>query len=312
VLAACLLALAAVALALVQALPTLRTIDVTAHLTPRELGTGERWWMGVFAGTRPLDFANVLFGLSPLALVAMVWLPARGRPEPARRALGFFAVLAGSWLLGMLAVHPIQGYTRDYDDVAGGVAAMGLLAAWLLGERLEGSSAGRWLAAPIIGAAVSATVLWLMVPTDPDRGLARVRAFVSEPPTHAPEETSASWAFLGMNAMRQQHIEESAHALAEAAKLLPTPTTLRKWALAEAQAGHLELARTIYRRLLERDPRNVMAWYSLAAISSQLGDYPESARALRRVLALYPTAAAARENLQLIEQYHPEARSSGP
>jgi len=305
----CGLAVAGVGLALAEAAPVLRAVDVGAHLTPHEPGTGGTWWRGVFAGTRPADFANVVLGLPPLAIAALAAGVSPLGTRERRDTASWFAVVLATWGIGMLLIHPAQGFVRDYDDVAAFVTLIGLAAAWGLGPRIAHGAA---LATPAIVTAAVATVLWLAVPTHPAAGLARVHAFVTEPPPRSPDERAASWEFLGMRAVGESRWNDAAVALEHAVTLAPAPGTMREWALAEIQIGHPERAIEIYRTLLARDPRNVMAWYSLAAVSTQVGDYPSAARALRSLLVVAPGDSAARQNLRLIEQAHPETRETAP
>jgi tetratricopeptide (TPR) repeat protein len=235
------------------------------------------------------------------------------RDTPARRdTVTWFAVAIAPWLVGVLLIHPAQGFVRDYDDVAAFVALLGLAAAVALSERVARGGPAASLAAPGLATACVATVLWLAVPADPVAGLARVRAFVTESPARAPDERAASWEFLGMRAVAESRWSDAAEALGHAVELAPAPGTLREWALAQIQIGHPERAIEIYRTLLARDPRNVMAWYSLAAVSTQVGDYTSAARALRSLLLVAPGDSAAYENLRLIEAVHPETRESAP
>jgi hypothetical protein len=311
VLASLLVVVAALALAASAAWTTFQRIDVAAHLTPHEPGTGGAWWKGVFAGTRPFDLAAIVLGLPTLLLAALAPARTLARDSSQRAPLVFFGVLAASWLAGLLAVHPAQGFVRDVDDVAAFVMALGLAAAWVLGMRLS-NGAGRALASPIAATVIAGTIWWLMVPADPAAGLARVHAFVTEPPARAPDELAASWGFLGVRATNEQRWADAAEALAGAARYAPAPTTMREWALAEIQSGRPDHAIAIYRALLGRDPNNVMAWYSLAAVSTQVGDYSGAAEALRSLLAIAPADSSARANLALIEQVHPETRRPPP
>jgi tetratricopeptide (TPR) repeat protein len=192
------------------------------------------------------------------------------------------------------------------------VVALGLGSGWILARAAERSSAWRWVAIPAAIAALTSSIGMLLPANDLERGLSRARAIAEGPPSRAPDEAATTWEFLGMRYLGQSEYPRAAAALAEAARLSPGPTIVREWALAEAQSGRLDRARDIYRQLLERDSTNVMAWYSLAAISSQLGDYRASARALERALALDSTLEAARENLDLIRRAHPELFDPSP
>jgi tetratricopeptide (TPR) repeat protein len=263
----------------------------------------------VFAGTRPLDLANVVFGLPPLLLAAL----ATGVPaldtRIRRHVATWFAVAIVPWVAGLLLIHPAQGFVRDTDDVAAFVALLGLAAGLVLATRLARHGRAT-LAVPAIATAWIAAVLWIAVPAHPAGGFARVRAFVTEPPRRSPDELAASWEFLGMHAVGETRWSDAAEALGHAVELAPAPGTMRELALAEIQLGRPERAIELYRTLLARDPRNVMAWYSLAAVSTQVGDYRSAARALRSLLLVAPDNAAARENLRLIEEAHPETRDA--
>jgi len=182
---------------------------------------------------------------------------------------------------------------------------LSLCVAWLAGEAVAAAPRRAWVGASAAVAVATFALAWLAHHADPERGLARATAFVTEAPRRTGPEAGLMWQYVGMFQVEHQRWDAAAAALARAAERTPSPTILRTWALAEAQAGRPAAARDIYHALLARDPGNTAAWYSLAAVSTQLDDYDEARRALRELLKRDPGNATARGLLAEIDRAQP-------
>ena len=134
--------LASLAIMLPRIIAVMRRWDAI-HFTPEGSRAGVGGVMaGVFAGARPIDLANLVLMLSPLALALPVLLvpPARRRGTAAGELVLLLA-LALPFLAVMPFIHPAQGLFRDWDDFAATGFALSLLAAWAGGAHARGGAA---------------------------------------------------------------------------------------------------------------------------------------------------------------------------
>jgi hypothetical protein len=91
-----------------------------------------------------------------------------------------------------------------------------------VGEALREARRFGWLAVAVaLGVAVPA-VQWLIVHADTHRGLARVRAFVLEPPQRPPSQRGTTWDYLGIRSYRLDRYAEAQEAFAQALRLAGT------------------------------------------------------------------------------------------
>jgi hypothetical protein len=272
-----------------------------------------------FTPERLADLANLLVMLSPLLLVALVAIPAARRaPRAADRhpghELAYLAAIALPFLLVMPVLHPAQGMFRDWDDFAATGIAIGLLVAWVLARGLRAQPA--WLALAVAGSGLIPTLQWLAVHHDLDRGSARVRAFMTEPPERTAIERGTTWDFIGVRYFRRgqeadrdghlnqahAHFTRAVEAFANAAETAPSPRILQEWALAATMKGDFALAHQVYVRFLEKDPENVLGWLGLATVSLNRGDLAEARRGANQLLRLRPGEPVALDLLQKIDQ----------
>jgi tetratricopeptide (TPR) repeat protein len=138
-----------------------------------------------------------------------------------------------------------------------------------------------------------------------DRGLARARAFLFEPPLRTPLERGRTWNYIGIRHVRlagerpgwdapgderttADHWAAADEALGHAAETIPSPRVLREWALARLMRRDLRGARQIYRLMVARDSASVPGWAGIASVSADLGDPDEAKRAAARALRLSP------------------------
>jgi tetratricopeptide (TPR) repeat protein len=288
-------------------LNTIRTVDAAVHLAPAEVRR-EGLFAAAFAGARALDAINLVLLLSPLVLLAaLAWLT-RTREQRVQGGASAGAVLL-TLALPLVAIipfiHPAQGTFRDWDDFAATGAALSAVAAWLVGSILTDARAWRWVAIPAFGAVLMTSAQWLALHTDVDQGMARARAFVTEPPARSDIERAGVWDFLGIRNFRLQHWEASAEAFSFAAVSAPSPRLLQEWALAETMAEHLPRAEAVYQVLVSKDPKNPSAWLGLAAVASRIPDVDESFRAARRLLELSPGDAGGQQIMEYLKRTYP-------
>jgi Flp pilus assembly protein TadD len=138
-----------------------------------------------------------------------------------------------------------------------------------------------------------------------DRGLARIEAYLAEPPRRGDAERGRVWDFLGIRNAQLGRWDASAAALARAAETSPSPRVLLQWALAEQARGNSPAAREGFRRVTTLAPDDARAWYGLAAESWNLGDYDECRRAALELERLRPGNRDARALLESLEKVRP-------
>jgi tetratricopeptide (TPR) repeat protein len=267
------------------------------HFTPLEGGSAR----AALATIRGLDLLSVVAMLSPLALAipAMAW--ALGRRAHATPIAWILGAVALPWFVLLLVIHPPQGIFRDWDDYAAAGAALSLIAAWLVALAL-GAPRWGWLAVAAPLACLAPTLQGLALTADVDRGLARVAAFLTEPPRRSDVERGKTWDFLGIRNAQLGRWDASAEAMARAAETSPSPRVLLQWALAEQSRGNEVVARDAFRRVTALTPDDARAWYGLAAESWRLGDYDECRRAAAELERLDPGSPEVARLLQALER----------
>jgi tetratricopeptide (TPR) repeat protein len=314
--AALLIPLAVLAAMLPRMITTAFGFDAV-HFASADVRAAGGVWKAAFAGTRLADLLDLVWMLSPLGLLAPVLAAALGRRVAlAREPLLLLALavpLVGVWFF----VHPIHGVFRDWDVFAFGAAALSLAAGWAAGETLREAPVERAGArrSAVLGGAVLAAVAvpalqWLSLSADIDRGLARVLAFVSEPPARTPAERGDTWDYLGIRYAGLGRWSSAAEAFARAAETAPSPRVLVAWAMAETQRGDLRAAQRLYWKLLAKNPDNARAWLALSAVSSRLGDMHESRYAAQRLLEVSPNAREAEEIIRFWDSLPAGTRDS--
>jgi len=270
------------------------------HFTPLEGPAAGGPWRSLWSGSRWLDLINLVTLVSPLslALPLLLILERRAFASPTAWIL---AALAAPWLALTVAIHPPQGMFRDWDNYSAAGVCLSMVAAWRVGE-VARASAWRWLALTAAIAAAAPTLTWLAINADVDRGLARVEAYVSEPPRRSDAERARVWDFLGIRNAQLGRWDASAEAMAHAAETSPSPRVLLQWALAEQARGRSRVARDVFRRVTQMKPDDERAWYGLAAESWNLGDYDECRRAAERLRQVNPASPEARQLLGDLDQ----------
>ena len=280
---------------------TFATMD-SVHFTPPEVMRRGGILPAMFAGARPADLLSVVALLSPLALALPAGLAALGRWRAHAREGALLAALVLPWLAMLLLIHPPQGMFRDWDNFTAAALALSLMTAWLVSVAARSARGWGWLCVPAILGAVAPSVQWLMHNADLERGLARVEAYLNEPPERSEEERAKTWDFLGIRYAQLDRWEQSAAAMAQSAALAPSPRVLLQWASAEQARGDDRAAQAAYRRLVAVAPDDARGWFGLAFVSWRLGDLAESRRATGELLRLRPGNAQALEIVALLDR----------
>ena len=281
------LPVAALALVVPKVVRTLIEVDLPVHLAPAQVRTGGLWHAAV-GGLRLMDFGNILILFSPLVALIPAGAVVLARDARRARELALLLLLVLPGLIVMPFLHPVQGMFRDWDNFVATGMAMSLLAAWTVGELLRDAPRWAWVGlAAALGAAVPATQ-WLLHHADPDRGVARMRAFVDEPPTRTESERALALDFLGISLLRQNRNVQAADTFREAVAVAPNPRFYLQWAMAETEAGNLAGAMKAYTILVEKLPDYPPAWRGYTAMASRMQKWPEAKLGATRLLQLVP------------------------
>jgi hypothetical protein len=276
-----------------------RNVD-PIHFTPAEPGRSAI--AAAFAGARPADMLNLGLMLAPLAAAALAALVALGPAAWRRRELALLGSLAFPFVALVPFIHAQQGLFRDWDDFAAAGMGVALLSAWLLAETVRAAGSRAWIALPLTLAAAVPSAQWLVHHTLPEHGLARVRAFVTEPPARTSFEQAMTWQYLGQTYLGMSRAVEAADAYSHAAGLLSSPHILRQWGLAESLARHHDRAVSVFRTLLERVPGDIIALRGLMLMSLPLRDSAQARAAAESLMRVSPGDPQAAELLRQLER----------
>jgi tetratricopeptide (TPR) repeat protein len=277
--------------------------DAAVHFTPATVREQGGVWRAAFAGTRPWDMASLALLLSPLAIAVPGLAAALGRMPGRGREIAALALLALPFAAILPLIHPVHGLHRDWDDFAATGVALSLVTAWLVGETLRGATRRAWVGVAVALGVAMPAFQWLFAHVETTRGIARVRAFVTEPPLRSPPERGHTWDYIGIRSYRLERYAEAQAAFARAVETSPSPRILQEWAVAATYAGDLHAAQNAWRRVLEKNPGDAMAWMGLAAISMRLRDVPEAKRAALGLERVIPGHESARRILADIARY---------
>src|SRR5262245_11714487 len=283
------------------------------HFAPASVKQQGGVFSAALAGARPADLLNLVVMLSPLALVIpvlLVWHLRRLESDEVRE-FALLAFLALPFVLVMPFLHPAQGLFRDWDDFAATGVAISLLAAWTLGRALRAMPRRGLAVAATLAVAIPATQ-WIVHHTDVDRGLARMRAFMLEPPPRPPSERGTTWDFLGIVNFRLERWDESAQSFGHAAETSPSVRILQEWALAETMCKRYGEALRIYHLMLAKAPDNALGWLGLATCAINFQDYPEARRAAHKLLELQPDDPDGLRVLQDADRLEAMRRGAAP
>ncbi len=306
-----LLPVAALAITLPRAMRTFREIDLAVHLAPAGVREGGGMLATAFSGLRPLDLMNTLLMLAPLALVIPVLLVARGRGTGRARELVMLLVLAAPLVAVIPFIHPVQGMFRDWDNFVAGGVALAMIAAWLVAETLREARGRSALAVGVAVCAAAFTLQWMIHHADVERGLDRMRAFLTEPPARSESERVTVLDYIGIRNLRLERYAAAAAAFREAADQVPNPRFMIQWGLAATEARDYHDARAAYERMIERVPADPLAWRGYTAMSSRLGDLVNARRGANELLARVPGDPDAVQLLAEIDRAEAAERMQG-
>jgi hypothetical protein len=258
----------------------------------------------MLSGRHLLDLANLLPALSPLGIAVPILLFAKRQnaDDPAGAILG---TLVLSFVPALLLIEPQQGIFRDWDVFAPAGLAISLLAADWIAARVPATVGRSWLAIAASTLAIASSLQWLVLNHDAPRGLARVRAFLMEPPGPEAVDRPLVWDFLTQRSMRLGHWRQAIDAAAHAAADAPHRRILLMWALSATMAEDWPLADTVYTRLLAREPEDPLGWLGLAGIARRTGDRTTLSRAMAKLRSYPPNG----EEMSLIRRhllYYPQ------
>jgi hypothetical protein len=266
--------------------------DVATNFASAEVERQGGMLRAAFSGLRLLDVANVIALLCPLALAVPVLLP---QVKPLRRPeLVFLAGLVLSFVPSLLFVYVTQGPFRDWDAFAGAGAAISLSAAWLIAETLRQEPRARSLIAAIVLATLVPTLQLLVLHHDGEAGMARTRAFLTEPPRRTEAQRLATLDFIGLRSMRLHRWADAAAAYHDVAVVAPHPRALEFWGVNAAIAGNDHEAESAFAALAARDSTNLMGWVGLWMCGTFLGDSEEVRIARAKVGSFPPGGPEAR------------------
>jgi hypothetical protein len=307
-----LLPLVVLALTLPRMIRTFLQVDLAVHFAPAEVRAGGGVLASAFAGLRPLDMANVVLMLTPPLLVVPATLLTRRLPGPRIRELLVLAALALPLVGFMPFLHPVQGMFRDWDNFIAGGAGCSLIAAWCLAVTLGDGRRWSWLAVPATACTLVFTLQWMVHHTDVDRGMARMRAFLDEPPRRSENERVMVLDYLGIRSMRLQSYSAAVSAFRAAADLAPNPRFLIQWGLAATEAEDYRSALEAYERLIARTPNDPLAWRGYTAMTSRLGDLRAARHGATELLKRVPGDPDAVKLLHEIDRLEAAKPGSGP
>jgi hypothetical protein len=227
--------------------------------------------------------ANLVVFLVPLLpLLPVAFLVAMPGRE---RSLAWLGWLAACWALPMLAIHPVQGEFRDWDDFAPAAVALSLPLAVLLGR---GAGASVALALALTGAALVPRLQLLVLQHSPQRALARIEAWATGPPTPVRTVAASTLEFAAVSHYRARRLDAGRRAMAAAIAQVPWERLYLGWANAEAQAGEWRRAVELYEESGARFPHDSAPWQMFAYAAFQRGDRDAAARAVANLRRLAP------------------------
>src|SRR5262245_5162594 len=257
-----------------------RAVDAR-HLAPTGLG---QVLTLAFEPARLLALANLVVFLVPL--LPLLPLAFAARPAGRERALPWLGGLALSWVVPMLAIHPVQGEFRDWDDFAAAGVAMALPLAFLVARGVAKAPAA--LAAALIAVALVPRSQWLALENRPQQALARIEAWAAGPPVPPHTVAASSLEFVAASHYREGRIEDGRRAMAAAIAHVPWERLYLGWANAEDRAGNWSRAVTIYRETARRFPEDSAPWLMLARAAFEHGDRDAAATAVAELRRLAP------------------------
>ncbi len=227
---------------------------------PIFLARGSGFSRAAWSWRRFADLANALLLLVPaapalLALAAGA-LRARAREPEAR----FLAWLAAPLLALAFAFYPPEGLFRFWDVLAAPAIALAAIGAWAAARACERPD-GRRVAPALALTAACAAFAWLLLQSDAERSIARVRAYAARESVHSPESIANAREYLGFRLTDLGRDGAAALEFERAAAVVPSPRVLRQWAATAMLAGDRDGAARVAaaRRARPRERRRLAA-----------------------------------------------------
>jgi len=235
---------------------------------------------------RLLDVTNRFLLLTPvlpllpvaIALVGIAWR---------ERSTRWLWITAALCVLPSLAVHPVQGEFRDWDDFAAIGVALSLPLAALLAR--TAAAVPPFLAVALAAATLVPRVQWLMLQSSGNRSLARIEAWAAGPPPREKTVAASTLEFVAMVHYRDGRLEQGRRAMQQAVDRVPSPRYQLEWAMAEALRGEWRQALPLFERVIVLAPRDPATWIVLAESAAQHGDRATLARAARALREIDPS-----------------------
>jgi len=272
----------------------LRSFDVPHHVVAPELG--------LLGPLRLLDIVNVGLVLSPLSLF-IIPLLIRHCLERGDRETRFLILLCVAYLPLLLLAIPQQGYFRDWDVFAPMGVALSLLTAWLVATRPGGTGRHANVSVLVAVIAILSTLQWLIHFSDPVRGVARVRAYVSAQPRRSDRDLGKTWEYLGFKYSAMGLATHSADAFEAAAGFTPHRYLFIAWLLAELDTEDLVGGMRATEELTERFPEYPLGWYAYARVAAQSGDTLRAHQALDSLRSRLVTDAQRKDIREFAARY---------
>src|SRR5262249_36870389 len=194
------------------------------------------------------------------------------------RPIQWLAALALFHAAEVFLVHPKQGLFRDWDLTAAPGVTISMWVAALVGTRLADSKRPNPPVSTIVAFAMSSTLIWMSLNASLTRTVARVVAYVNEPPAKAAEPLGLAYRYLGIVYGDNGRPDAAEAMFARAATLVPSESNMVLWAGIEIERGDLTKAQRIYRSAAARW-HSYGAYLALARCSAALGDTTEAVRA---------------------------------
>jgi len=296
---------AVVALAMLPRVAAIaRAYDFSHHVFTIEAAAQGGLLKAIVAPRHLIDLANLLLALCPLIAVVPVLLLSRPRLQLPRES-ALLGALCAPFVGALLIVQPQQGIFRDWDVFAPASVTLATMAAVTVREVLATTQKRGWLLASAFALVCTASLQWLILNTEADRGLSRVRAFLLEPPGPEAVDRPLLWDFLAARNMRLARWADAADAAEQAAKYAPHRRILLMWAISATIEEDYATAARAYQRMLTIDAEDPLAWLGLAGAAKRLGDEKEFQRALEK-LRSYARDGPEMKMIRRHLQYYPQ------
>jgi hypothetical protein len=276
--------------------------DWARHVDPTGTGSGgilHQWG----ASQHWIDLFDILVVLGPASLVAAPFVfPSLRRGEAGSRS-GIAVALAAPWVVAMLVARPQQGLIRDWDVFSAGGVALAVVVLFGFARTIRADSRSAWMLVATAGITSLFTLQWMIHFHDPPRALARVNAYGATA-TFLPADTRARMLdFVGLRSMRLELWDRAAGAYRQAATLAPHRRVMISWGISETLRGSYADADSVFRVVLDANPRDPVAWVGRLGAARYVGDSVTIHEATRVIAGFEPGGAYRREIAMTLETF---------